>query len=180
MDQASARQSAIVIGIGNQYRCDDAVGIIVARMLTEASPRGVRVREASGEGTELMDAWQDTEFVILVDAVQSGSSPGTIYRLDAHQSTLPSRFFHYSTHAFSVAEAVELARALNRLPTRLVVYGIEGACFAAGEGLSRGVERAAKEVARRVLAELEYATPSRRTPQGKPSSGRPRSTLLSP
>ena len=37
-------------------------------------------------------------------------------------------------------EAVELARELDRLPRRLVVYGIEGESFEAGEGLSPAVE----------------------------------------
>ena len=33
-------------------------------------------------------------------------------------------------------EAVALARELDRLPTRLIVYGIEGESFETGEGLS--------------------------------------------
>ena len=156
---AQPTQPTAVIGIGNTYRSDDGAGIFVSRMLKGAASPGVRILEASGEGTDLMDAWQNVEFVILIDAVQSGSAPGTIHHFDARESTLPSRFFHYSTHAFSVAEAVELARALDRLPPRLVVYGIEGASFVAGEGLSPEVGQAAKEVARRVLAELHLTTP---------------------
>ena len=59
---------------------------------------------------------------------------------DAGNSPIPSDFFNYSTHAFSVAEAVELARALNKLPTRLLIYGIEGVDFSAGIGLTEAVQ----------------------------------------
>jgi Ni,Fe-hydrogenase maturation factor len=53
-----------------------------------------------------------------------------------------------------VAEAVELARALKRLPPRLVVYGIEGRSFSAGVELSAEVEQAAAVVVARVLDEM--------------------------
>ena len=50
--------------------------------------------------------------------------------------------FHRSTHAISVADAIELARAMNKLPKRLIAIGIEGKSFEAGAGLSREVEAA--------------------------------------
>ncbi len=65
-----------------------------------------------------------------------------------------SRFFHYSTHAFSVAEAVELARALDQLPSRLILYGIEGRDFSAGERLSPEVGAAVDELISRVRQDL--------------------------
>ena len=51
------------------------------------------------------------------------------------------------THAIDLSDAVELARALGRLPGRLDVYAIEGASFTAGDALSPDVERAVDELA---------------------------------
>jgi hydrogenase maturation protease len=143
-----------VIGIGNPFRSDDGAGIVVARALREGIPDGVSVIEQRGEGAALLEAWNGAGAVVLVDAVQSGAAPGTIHRLDACAQQIPTRFFHYSSHAFSVAEAVELARALNRLPPRLIVYGIEGRNFGAGEGLSAEVTQALATLADRVLDEV--------------------------
>ena len=64
----------------------------------------------TGFGAALMAAWQDAEVVILVDAVRSGAEPGKIHHFDARDEHLPTDFFHYSTHAFSVAEALEQVR----------------------------------------------------------------------
>ena len=102
-----------------------------------------------------MEAWKGADAVILVDAVHAGKAPGSVYRLDAHEGPIPANFFHYSTHAFSVAEAVELARALNQLPSRLVIYGIEGRDFEAGGELSHEVAKAAQRVVERVLKDID-------------------------
>jgi hydrogenase maturation protease len=61
----------------------------------------------------------------------------------------------YSTHAFGVAEAIELARALGQLPARFLVYGIAGKNFTAGCELSLAAEKAIDEAIGRVQQELE-------------------------
>lgn len=145
----------LIIGIGNKYRSDDGVGLLIARRLHETLSAPVTMIEQSGEGAALMEAWKDFQDVILIDAVHSGAPPGTIFRFEAHQQAIPTQFFHYSTHAFSVAEAIELARALNQLPPRLIVYGIEGKNFAAGIELSPEVDKMTPEVVDRVMREIQ-------------------------
>lgn len=148
----------LIIGVGNRYRMDDGVGIAVARQIGARAP-GWRVLEMSGEGASLMAAWSGASDVVLIDAVRSGKAPGTIHRLDAAREPIPSDFFHYSTHAFSVAEAVEMARVLQELPPRLVVYGVEGASFGSGGTLTRAVAAVVDDVVRRVLGEFGRSDP---------------------
>jgi hydrogenase maturation protease len=147
---------SLLIGVGNEYRGDDGVGLIVARRLREKSLKEVAVMEASGEGVSLIEAWKAALTVILADAVCSGAEAGTIHRFEAHNQPLPAKFFRYSTHAFGVAEAIELARALNQLPPHLIVYGIEGRNFAAGVGLSPEVNEAAQRVVGCALQDLAH------------------------
>lgn len=149
------RSEALIIGIGNEYRGDDGIGLLVARRLRETLSGPVKIVEQSGEGAALMDAWKDFQNVVLIDAVQSGAEPGTIFRFEAHQRSIPAQFFHYSTHVFSVAEAIELARALNQLPLRLIVYGVEGKNFAASVELSPEVDKITPEVVERVIQEIQ-------------------------
>jgi len=149
-----ARPRTLIIGLGNEYRRDDAVGLVVARRLREAAPESVLVLEETGEGASLLESWRDADTVILIDAVRSGAKPGTVHRIDAQAQPIAKQFFRFSTHAFGVAEAVELARALGRLPPRLIVYGIEVKGFESGVGLSPEVEAVAEEVVERVLAEI--------------------------
>jgi hydrogenase maturation protease len=142
----------MVIGVGNAWRGDDGAGLAVARRVRELAGAGVEVREIEGDATALVDAWSGAERVVVVDAAESGAAPGTVRRFDAYSRPLPVRSLRSSTHAFGVSDAVELARALGRLPDRLDVYAIEGASFTAGERLSPAVERAVAELASELSA----------------------------
>ncbi len=144
----------LVIGGGNDYRRDDGAGLAVARALAGQLPAGVALALLSGEATALMHAWGDADCVVLIDAVAAHGTPGAIYRLDASATPLPAALFARSTHDAGVATAIELARALGQLPSRMIIFGVEGREFGDGAGLSPPVAQAVPEVARRVLAEL--------------------------
>ncbi len=117
--------SVLVIGIGNEFRGDDALGLLAARDVDALHLPGVRVIESRGDGARLMRLWKGLSTVLLVDAVHSGSPPGTLHRLDASLHPIPAKFLCTSSHQFGVAEAVETARALGELPGRVIVFGIE-------------------------------------------------------
>jgi hydrogenase maturation protease len=140
----------LVIGIGNRYRSDDGAGPAVLDLLRAKQLPGVRLLECDGDGAALLDVWQVADAVFLIDAVSSNAPPGTIYRFDLLAQQLPREVAFQSTHAFGVAEAVELGRVLGQLPDSLVLYAIEGKSFAAGVGLSTEILAAVQEVARQV------------------------------
>jgi hydrogenase maturation protease len=154
LKQAVGAGKTLVIGIGNEYRHDDAVGLIVARRLSESPSGNFTVLEHNGDGAALMETWKGVETVIVVDAVHSGAEAGAVRRFDVSHQPLPAETFRGSTHAFSLVEAVELSRTLNQLPSRFIVYGIEGQDFQAGSGLSDEVEKAVPHAAQRVLQEI--------------------------
>ena len=143
----------LIIGVGNPYRSDDAAGLLAARQLKDAGFASAQVVEHSGEGTSLMESWKGADAVILIDAVSSGRIPGAIYRMDPVNKPLPAQMFQTSTHAFSLFQAIEMARALNQLPPHLIVFGIEGHTFQAGTQQSQAVDEALPELVRRVLKE---------------------------
>jgi hydrogenase maturation protease len=145
----------VVIGVGNAYRGDDAVGLAVAERVRDAVPDDVVVLECEQEPTRLVDAWDGADVAVVVDACAGDDAPGTVHRFDADDGPLPAHVFRSSTHAFGVGDAVELSRALGRLPARLVVYGIGGASFAAGAGLSGPVESAVDGVVAAIARDLE-------------------------
>jgi hydrogenase maturation protease len=152
--ERTGRRPVLIIGVGNEFRGDDGAGLAVSRRLGALGLEGVRVLEVEGEGTAVMAAWKGADAVILADAVYSGAVPGTVHRLEAHARPVPGNFFHMSSHAISVADAIELARSLGELPPRFIVYGIEGKSFEAGVGLSPEVEKAGQEVVEAVRREL--------------------------
>ena len=147
--------------MGNPWRSDDAAGLEVARLLEGTLAPGVELLEREGEPTALIDAWEGATTVWLVDAVSSGAAPGTLHRLDASSEELPTDLFRRSTHHVGVAEAVELARVLGRLPGRTIVFGIEGGSFEIGDELTPAVAAAIESTAAAVRAEVASCTSAR-------------------
>jgi Ni,Fe-hydrogenase maturation factor len=137
------RRPLLVIGVGSWLRGDDGAGLEVARRLTGDERFAVRLHE------------------------------GEIFRFDAGAQPLPRTLRGAIGHALGVAETIELARALGRLPRGLVVIGIEGESFAIGSGLSRPVRAAIDAVLEAVRAELsgQYSVQadSRAIPDGEAS-----------
>jgi hydrogenase maturation protease len=154
-EPSSTANAMLVIGIGNEYARDDGAGLHVVRKLKETARHNFGILEHSGEGASLIEAWKGATSVIVIDAVRSGAEPGRVYRFDGCRAPLPGQPFRGSTHAFGLYEAVELARSLNQLPRRLIVYGIEGQDFTAGTIVSPAVELAIGKVAQAVLEEVE-------------------------
>lgn len=142
----------LILGIGNADRGDDAAGIEVARRVGGAVGPDITVRIHGGDGAGLIEAWDGFERVVLVDAVRSGAAPGSILRLEASAGPLPSRLGGASTHLLGVAEAVELARVVGRLPRHLTLIAIEAHEFAYGAPLSPQVEAAVETVANELRA----------------------------
>ena len=144
--------STLVIAIGNVFRRDDGVGSELAGRVRALHLPRVAVVEALGD-VGLIDAWTGHDSVILLDAVHSGAAPGTVIRRDLRAATLPRDWFRLSSHQLGVADAVELARTMRRLPTRLVFVGIEGERFDSGRGLTPQVAAALDEAATLVAHE---------------------------
>lgn len=144
-----------IIGIGNLFRGDDAVGLLAARRLRERLDSSVAVLEAEGDGLALLDLMEAVDQVMLIDAVKSGGHPGTTIRLDLSKESRWGRLIPCSTHAIGIAEAIDLARTLGRLPTQVILFGIEIDSLESGAALSERVSGGLDIVVEQVLKEIE-------------------------
>lgn len=149
MESPTVRRT--VVGIGNEDRGDDAAGLLVARRLVGLGD--VAVRECGGGLTDLLELLSGAECALLVDAA-AGLPAGALQRFDAADGPLPAHLAASSTHGMGVPQAIELARALGRLPPTCVVYAIGAGAFTAGEPLSPAVARAVGEAEQRIRHEL--------------------------
>jgi hydrogenase maturation protease len=151
----------LVVGLGRPDRGDDGVGSRVARAVEALALPGVEVL-VHEDPTALIESWSGRRVVVVVDAVRSGSTPGTLHVLEtgAAAAPLPESVWagtgRGGTHAFGLAAAVELARALGRLPRRLVVVGVEAADFDYGAPLSPGVAAAVPAAVDEVVEVLRH------------------------
>ena len=152
---------ALVVGLGCIDRGDDAIGPVVAARVdaavTASGLAGVRVI-VHEDPTALVEEMADSEVTVIVDAMRSGAPAGTVTlheagrdepALSARTSTGPA-----GTHGLGLAAAIELARALDRLPARVVVVGIEAVDFEHGHALSVPVKDAVPRAVEAILGVL--------------------------
>jgi hydrogenase maturation protease len=154
----------LIIGVGNEFRTDDGLGILAAREIRRRSYPGVEVTEAGGEGTALMESWKGHHCVMLVDAICSGTTRGAVHRIDLTTKSIPRGFFKSSSHTFGVSEAVEMARQLGQLPGILLLYGIEGCQFDTGTGLTNEVVRSIPRLLGLIEADIVRLSPQTHQP----------------
>jgi len=143
----------VIIGVGNRWRGDDGAGLAVVAALRE---RGVRA-QACGDPMDLPELLRGEDAAIVVDAARAGAPAGTLHRFEVSESGIPAGLRGCSTHALGVGDALEVCRAVGKLPARIVVMGIEGAQFGLGDDLSRPVANAVATVAAAIERELSAA-----------------------
>ena len=144
---------AVVIGVGNRWRRDDAAGLEVIEALRERVADSVSLVESDGEPTRLLDAFDLSAKVIMVDAVITGGEPGAIHRFT--DAELPNQMgIGQSSHLVQLFETIELGKLLDKLPNGLILVGIEATDFDNGEGMTDAVAAGVQAAAEAVLVEL--------------------------
>lgn len=149
----------VLVGcVGNVLRGDDGFGPAVAERLS--LPAGARLVETGIGGIallqELMAGWDG---LVLVDAVDRGAEPGTIFRITPE---VGEAVHVPDVHLANPERVLSTAKGLGVLPARIMIVGCQPSQVdELGEGLSpvveRAVEPAAREVERTVRGWLEHA-----------------------
>jgi hydrogenase maturation protease len=149
--------SAVVIGVGNEFRRDDGAGPAVVGRLRGRVPPGVELVITDGEPTRLVEAWTGAALAIVVDAVRARPpQPGKVHRFMLDRPGAGTARAA-SSHGLGLDDAIALAQALDRMPGRLIVHAIEAADLAQGTGLTPPVAAAIDTVASAVLSDLPPA-----------------------
>jgi len=121
----------LVAGIGNIFLGDDAFGVdTVQRLLRRPLPDYVRVVDYGIRGLDLAYALlDDYDMAILVDAVQRGESPGTLYVLEPNLSEAAdaSQPVLMDAHGMNPMQVLAMVRAMGGRPRRVLVVGCEPA-----------------------------------------------------
>jgi hydrogenase maturation protease len=124
----SASGKTLILGIGNSLLQDEGAGVHAIRMLAE--------RVSQRDDIELMDggtlsftlagAIEDADNLIVIDAAQLGSEPGTtqVFEGDAMDAFVGGNRKR-SVHEVSLIDLLMIARLADHLPQQRALIGIQ-------------------------------------------------------
>ena len=120
--------STLILGLGNSLRGDDGAGPAVIAALSQMElPPQVELLDGGTPGLETVLLLQGYERVIIIDAADMGLAPGEWRRFTPDTAEIKSseNKLTGTLHAAGLAEALVLAAALDVLPERLLIFGIQ-------------------------------------------------------
>lgn len=137
--------TTLVVGYGNELRCDDASGVIAAEKVRELQLTGVEVITRQQLVPEMSEAISQARCVIFLDATDAGREAGVEVT-----SIQPSPVKEVLTHACNPSMLLEMAEMLfGHCPNAWCVT-IPGKNFDVGQHLSEcaraGIAAAVQEV----------------------------------
>lgn len=139
------RAPVLVLGLGNILLSDDGVGPAVLLQMAEDQRRWlgqVEFLDGGTQGFALLGHVSGRRAVVIVDAVQKGEAPGTVYRLTLPQLRSVSTERAGSGHESNALELLAAAELLNELPDQVFLVGVEPERIVTGLGFSPAVEKA--------------------------------------
>jgi hydrogenase maturation protease len=131
-----------LLSLGNLMRTDDAIGILTLRTLAESNllPPEVRVIEGGTLGLDLLDSLRDISHLLVLDAVDTGTTPGKLKRFEGRQvDNLP---VSKSVHLLGFSDLMGALRLIDAAPEQVVLLGVQPACTGWGTVLTSAVETA--------------------------------------
>ena len=154
--RVSVDGGTVIIGMGNPQLSDDGVGLAVALAVAERLKDVMKltVTELNTGGLRLMEAMAGFKRAVVVDAMLSGATPGTVQRFDPKDFVTTRNTF--SSHDTDFATAYDLGRMAGvSLPEQLSFWGVEAREFDLfGEGFTAEVAAAVPVAVERIIAQL--------------------------
>ena len=145
----------LVLGAGNILLSDEGIGVRVVEALQQRYqvPEGVEILDGGTCGMDLLDVIAGRDHLILVDAVATGSPPGTIVRLKDDE--MPAVFRTKSSpHQLGLQDVLALLRLLDASPANVTVIGVQPASLDIGLALTPVVAARLDEMVDIVADEL--------------------------
>jgi hydrogenase maturation protease len=145
----------LVLGLGNILCGDDGLGAVaIARIRARYEvPEGVSILDGGTLGLSLLPYVEDSERVILVDAINAEAPPGSFVRLEGDEVG-PAVAGRLSVHQVGVADLLDAARWRGKLPGELVLLGLVPGTLEVGVTRSARVEAGLPGLVDRVVQEV--------------------------
>ena len=145
----------LILGLGNILLGDEGVGVRVAeQLLSHPLPDEIEVIDGGTAGYELINFFEGKEKVIIVDAVKTNDTPGSVYKLDL-ALVQEDETVQLSLHQIGLKNVFKMASMMDLNPEVTLIGIVPKDYQDYNIGLSEEVEKAIPLAIETVLKEIE-------------------------
>jgi len=146
----------LIIGVGNQTRGDDAIGINTIDRLKEKNVPAEMLIKLSGDISRILHYWENRN-VILIDAIYSDQlSLGQVWESNDINQIFDQKQWTSFQHGLGLNETFGLAIATNKIPSNLHFFGICGKSWKLGTPISEAVVSSSQQVMNTIITNLNF------------------------
>lgn len=145
-----------ILGIGNTLYSDEGIGIHSLPFLEEIFERdeNVEVIDGSTDGMKLLAPVEDTDHLIIIDAINAGKEGGTIITLRGDE--IPAYFgIKMTVHQLGFQEVLLAAKLRDRYPKNIVMIGMQPTSLELNVGLTENNRSKLPELVHLIKKQVE-------------------------
>lgn len=147
-----------IIGVGNLLQRDDGVGIWAVEELKKQNlPENIEVYDAATDPMTVLEAMDNKDKAIIIDAFTGGNKPGTIYKCRIEDLNLDEEEINVeiSLHGISFLDVIKTAKHAFNLPKEIVIIGVEPAVIETGMELSEELSKRMPDLIKVIMEEAK-------------------------
>ena len=111
----------LILGVGNILLRDDGFGVHLIQSLEEtAFPPNVQILEAGTVSHQLIPAFRSIDYLIVIDAVEAGDAPGSIFKFSPEDMNFHSEQ-KISLHQISLTDVLQMAELTGAKPKTVII-----------------------------------------------------------
>lgn len=148
-------KKTVILGLGNILLKDEGIGVHVIKELEKKSlPDNVELIDGGTSSLDILLSIENTEKLIIIDALKFGKDPGTIYKIDPKDLEEKIDMDKLSLHQMNLLETLLIAKTKGTLPEEIVILGVEPFEISSGLGLTPKLQEKLPKVIDAVLNEI--------------------------
>lgn len=155
MSNNQPEKKITILGVGNTLFQDEGVGVHILPLLEEAIGEDplVEIIEGSTDGMRLLGPIEETNHLIIIDAINAGKPGGTLITLVGDE--IPAYFgVKMSIHQLGFQEVLGAAMLRDRYPKNIIMFGMQPTALELGVGLTEANERMLPELVDLVIQQV--------------------------
>jgi len=133
-----------IIGVGNPFRKDDGIGIVLLEKLIEKKddlPQDIEYIDGGTGGMNLLHILALFDVALVIDAVKLNGCPGESKLFKSEDVRSKKSSINISTHESDVLKIINLSKELGEIPDQLFIFGVQPKDVSQGDNLSPELQK---------------------------------------